>query len=448
MKYLLLIGILAAIGPTGSVRAQNKQGWVLLQGTVKNFNNQVEVEDMSEMKSLVLSDPQHFFVPDAEGHFKIRFRLASPNYFRLGRNILYLTPGDTLNIFADQKDGRLASFNGSHSHENEYLRETPYPKAGSFLEAGRNIRSTIDSTVRIVLSEAAKRTASLQSYKGLEKTFVQLETGRIRADLLNSFSAINSYYPYVRKLSKEATVAFHAGFEEAIKPYWDQYSENFIDPGFLKLVVYRDIAEELVKRATSNTAGVQQIKDWMAADELAAGLKNASEREAKLGFTAKIAAVKNNRYRTALEQTLKGVLQLSNGDLAVDFTAFDETNASKKLSSLKGNLIYVDLWATWCGPCMEEMPAYEKLKESYKDNKNIRFISLSIDDDQQAWKQSLQKRNASGNQWIINRTKLEAYNIIGVPRSILVDQDFHIVEMNAALPSSKQIHETIDGLLK
>ena len=448
MKYFFIFCCSFLLSVPVMVLGQKKQGWVLLKGTLKNFNNQVEVEDMSEMKNLLPPNPQRFFVPDADGHFQVRFPLASPNYFRLGRNILYLSPGDSLNIIADQKDGRLASFAGSHSKENEYLRETPYPKAGSFLEAGRNIKSTIDSTVQVVLAEAAKRTASLQSYMGLSKEFVRLETGRIKADMLNSFSAIDSYLPYVRKLSKEAAVEFHAGFEKNIHPYWEKYSNGFVDPSLLKLVVYRDITEELTRHQSTPATGVQQIRDWIAADELATTLKNASDRQTKLGFTPRIAALKNKDYRTALGQTLKTVLQLSNGDMAVDFTAFDETNTGKKLSSLKGKLIYVDLWATWCGPCLAEMPAYEKLKESYKDNPNIRFVSLSIDDDKEAWKQNLQKRNAGGIQWVINRTKLQAYNIIGVPRSILVDKDFHIVEMNAALPSSKKIRETIDGLLR
>ena len=88
------------------------------------------------------------------------------------------------------------------------------------------------------------------------------------------------------------------------------------------------------------------------------------------------------------------------------------------------------------------------MKESFNDDNRIQFISLSIDDDQSVWLNNLKKRNAQGLQWIIDRTKLSSYNIIGIPRSILVDQHFKIVEMNAALPSSKKLAVTLDQLLK
>jgi thiol-disulfide isomerase/thioredoxin len=448
MKYTFLLLSLLLASTANDVSAQTKKGWVTLTGTTRNFNNQEEVQDMSEMSNLKLPDPQRFFVPDSLGRFTIKFSLGSPNYFRIGRNILYLSPGDKLTVFIDYKNPKLASFTGTHSKENEYLRETPFPKGGSFLDAGDQIRSTVDSTVMAIEEAAQKRTQSLSSYTGLSKEFIRLETARIKADILNSFSNIYTYFVYEHKLQKDSADAFRKGFSTAIAPYMNKYDQNFIDPSLLKLVVYRDVVDELVAKEKNGSQSLQSVKDWMTAKDLAAQLKKASDRETKMGFESKINAIPNLAYRTALKNTLTQTLQLSNGDIAADFTALDQNSHSVKLNSLKGKLIYVDLWATWCGPCLEEMPAYEKLKESYKDNPNISFISLSIDDDKDAWKKNMQKRNAQGLQWIIDRAKLQSYNIIGIPRSILIDQDFHIVEMNAALPSSKTITNTLNELLK
>src|ERR1700733_11508441 len=146
MKPAILICSVFLIACINSVFAQPK-GWVTLSGTTRNFNNQVQVEDISEMQDLLLPDPQRFFVPDSSGHFSIKFLLNSPNYFRVGRNILYLSPGDELAVFIDYKDPTLATFTGTHSKENEYLRETPFPKGGSFLEAGSRIKATVALTV-------------------------------------------------------------------------------------------------------------------------------------------------------------------------------------------------------------------------------------------------------------------------------------------------------------
>jgi thiol-disulfide isomerase/thioredoxin len=448
MKYTFLLLSILLVSVTNSIFAQPAKGWVTLTGTTRNFNNQVEVQDMSEMSDLLLPDAERFFVPDSLGRFTIKFSLGSPNYFRIGRNILYLSPGDKLTVFIDYKNPRLASFTGTHSKENEYLRETPFPKGGSFLEAGDKIRSTIDSTVTAIEESAQKRSESLSSYTELSKEFIRLETARIKADILNSFSMIYTYYMYKYKLSKDSAAAFQKGFSAAMTPYMDKYNQNFIDPSLLKLVVYRDVIDELVAKEKNTSQSLQSVKDWMTAKDLAAQLKKASDRETKMGFESKINSISNLTYRNALKNTLAQTLQLSNGDIAVDFTALDQSSNTVQLNNQKGKLIYVDLWATWCGPCLEEMPAYEKLKESYKGNPNISFISLSIDDDKEAWQKNMQKRNAKGLQWIIDRAKLQSYNIISIPRSILIDQHFRIVEMNAALPSSKNIANTINSLLK
>lgn len=448
MKYNVQAFLLLASLSVNLVNAQSNKGWVLLKGTVKNFNNQVEVQDMSEMSDLLLPDPERFFVPDSTGNFSIRFSLSAPNYFRLGRNILYLTPGDSLVLFVDYKNPKLATFKGKHSSENEYLRETPFPKGGSFLNAGELTRRTIDSTALLVEAAAATREKSLASYQNLSKEFIRLETGRIKADILNSLFNTYVYGTFKYKLSKDSAESYLIKWKELIKPYQNKYNQHFIDPTFLKLVVYRDVAAELIAAEKQNTRHLQQLKEWMQAYELGAQLKRASDRETKLSFEPKIKALNIQAYREALQNTLTKVLQLSNGDMAVDFIAADQNNKLVHLAGLKGKLIYIDIWATWCGPCMEEMPAYEKLKESFNDDNRIQFISLSIDDDQSVWLNNVKKRNAQGLQWIIDRTKLLSYNIIGIPRSILVDQYFKIVEMNAALPSSKKLAVTLDQLLK
>jgi thiol-disulfide isomerase/thioredoxin len=427
--------------------AQNA-GTVVLTGSVKNFNNQVEVQDMSELGDLSLPVAERFFVPDADGKFSMKFSLSSPNYFRLGRNILYLSPGDSLVLFVDYKNPKLATFSGKHSKENEYLRETPFPKGGSFLEAGTHVKNTIDSTVAVVAAMAEERAKSLKTFTGISKEFERLETARIKADVLNSFNSLYTYMPWHLKLSKDSTDAFHKQFPEMIAPYLDRYNKNFIDPSLLKLVVYRDVIDDLITPETKPSKEITQVRDWITARDLAQELKKTSDREGKLKFESKINSLSNAGYKKALATTLNQVLLLSNGDAAFDFTAMDQNNSGAPLSSFKGKLIYIDLWATWCGPCLEEMPAFEKLRDNFKDNPAIRFVSLSIDDDKDAWRRNMQKRNAAGYQWIIDRAKLQPYNIIGIPRAILVDQNFKIVEMNAGLPSSKTIVNTLNGLLK
>src|SRR5690606_9632808 len=78
------------------------QGNVKLTGQLVNFSNQVEVEDFSEFQYLLPPAANRLIVPDVNGKFTITFPLPAPNYFRIGRNILYLTPGDDMKVMIDK----------------------------------------------------------------------------------------------------------------------------------------------------------------------------------------------------------------------------------------------------------------------------------------------------------------------------------------------------------
>ena len=62
---------------------------------------------------------------------------------------------------------------------------------------------------------------------------------------------------------------------------------------------------------------------------------------------------------------------------AFDFTAMDKDGKTVKLSDFKGKKVYINMWASWCGPCMREIPELEKTYQKLKDNKDIVFLSMT-----------------------------------------------------------------------
>jgi thiol-disulfide isomerase/thioredoxin len=164
-------------------------------------------------------------------------------------------------------------------------------------------------------------------------------------------------------------------------------------------------------------------------------------------FKARVDSIGTPLYKNAVDRSLTSLLAFGKGDKAVDFEATDKNGKKVPLSSLKGKVIFVDIWATWCGPCMAEMPHYEELKAKYKDNPSVVFVSLSIDDDKNMWQRNMEARKAAGNQWLIDRNKLSAYNIVGIPRTLLINKDFKIVELNGEMPSDPAAEKSINGLL-
>ena len=99
--YLFFALFLLAAGNTG---AQDRKNKVTLKGQLKNFTNQVEVEDLSDFQYLLPPNTERMVVPDTAGNFQISFSLQQPNYFHMGRNILYLTPGDDMQVSSDKNN--------------------------------------------------------------------------------------------------------------------------------------------------------------------------------------------------------------------------------------------------------------------------------------------------------------------------------------------------------
>ena len=78
---------------------------------------------------------------------------------------------------------------------------------------------------------------------------------------------------------------------------------------------------------------------------------------------------------------------------AFNFTAMDKDGKTVKLSDFKGKKVYINMWASWCGPCMREIPELEKTYQKLKDNKDIVFLSMTSPNDAEFKNQSPQDKS-------------------------------------------------------
>ena len=138
------------------------------------------------------------------------------------------------------------------------------------------------------------------------------------------------------------------------------------------------------------------------------------------------------------------------GEAAIDFTYPDRNGNKFALSDFKGKLVYVDVWATWCGPCVREIPHLIKLEKDYH-NKDIVFLSVSVDDNKEAWEKMLEEYNLGGVQLIGDKgwqtTIMQSYAIDGIPRFMLFNKEGNIISLMAPRPSSEDIRILIDQYL-
>lgn len=145
--------------------------------------------------------------------------------------------------------------------------------------------------------------------------------------------------------------------------------------------------------------------------------------------------------------------QTASGKAAPDITMETIDGKQVELSSLlKGKFTYIDVWATWCGPCCAEIPHLEKLVEKYKDNEKVQFISISVDANRKAWENKLKKDNPQWQQYLLtpeNNKKFSAdWGITGIPRFIMIDANGNVYNANASRPSNKETEEIIEKMAK
>lgn len=124
---------------------------------------------------------------------------------------------------------------------------------------------------------------------------------------------------------------------------------------------------------------------------------------------------------------------------------------TSSLKDFRGSFVYIDVWATWCGPCIYEIPYLEKLEKEFHD-KNITFISLSIDSkrDEPKWEEMIKAKNMVGIQLLADNDYasqfVQDYFIYGIPRFILIDPQGNIVNYDAPRPSEEKLKTLFNSL--
>ena len=135
----------------------------------------------------------------------------------------------------------------------------------------------------------------------------------------------------------------------------------------------------------------------------------------------------------------------------------DYKGGKKSLDSFKGRYVYIDIWATWCGPCIQQIPYLKELEKEYH-KKNIEFVSISTDESRRSggsweaaekkWRDFVKKKSLNGVQlWSGKDISFQKeYQISGIPRFILIDPQGNIIDANAPRPSDPRLKTLLNSL--
>jgi thiol-disulfide isomerase/thioredoxin len=167
----------------------------------------------------------------------------------------------------------------------------------------------------------------------------------------------------------------------------------------------------------------------------------------------------NEFFSITNDPKIKEILTINyNNTIAVEpgkpsptFNYENHKGGTTSLESLKGKFVYIDVWATWCGPCREEIPYLEKVEEQFQ-GKNIVFVSISIDnsEDREKWRNLITEKKMSGVQLMADKEWdskfIKQYNIRGIPKFILIDTNGSILNAQAPKPSDPKLIELFNSL--
>ena len=117
----------------------------------------------------------------------------------------------------------------------------------------------------------------------------------------------------------------------------------------------------------------------------------------------------------------------------------DREGNEHRLTEFAGKYIYIDLWASWCGPCVAEVPYLKKLEKELK-RKDLVFVSISLDEKRRNWEKKLEQLDMHGHQWVARDNDFaNMMNISGIPHFMLYGKDGKLLEYKAPRPSSGEV---------
>ena len=407
-KQILTIVLIVAAGIYLTMNTETDPNQVTITGEITN--------PKGELVTFSNQDTTYSTTATANGTFTISFNLDSTTYLNFGHGIettaMYVHPGDKIKLTIDTElFDETIEYKGSSSSSylaKKYLLEEGNDFFGKvyYMSSGEAYKAVLDSFKIDVINEFGEITDS--AFINSEITSIDEKNTYFigsQEKLANYSVDVKTYMWETRAIARDFN--FYAAID----------SLNSID--------FNNMAEQY---AAAFQASLNNVTD------------------AEFIVTAKERITKTTdswlERKTAVDNMPK------EGEPAIDFNYPDIEGNEISLTSFKGDLVYVDVWATWCGPCKAEIPSLQKLETDYH-GKDITFMSVSVDTDKEAWEKMVAEKELGGVQlWADGWSKItKDYAIVGIPRFLLFDAKGNVISTNAPRPSSDEIRELLEANL-
>lgn len=451
MKKLLLPTIvigLAACGPqTPTV------DYTLFSGTISNS---------SAEKVHLVNDEMEYAIDLKDGAFADTLRLEE-GYYNLyvgrERTDVYLAKGGDLTVTLDANrfDSSL-TYTGSLAPENQTLADIVLIKAHHSGDMRAFFSKDEDEFIEALNQQGEALKKKLQNDK-LSSDFSALQIRNTDYIVQNAYMNYEKFHAYFSQQADfKASDDFNAGKKEFSLDLEEEYKNSEEYRNYINNTLSREIDviyDESKGYSKTIMEAVGKFSNPYIKESLlktySSSLLSPNE-DLKAAYDFLLANTNNEEFKTEYSESYDKLKKLAKGMPSPQFTNYENhKGGTTSLSDLKGKYAYIDVWATWCGPCIREIPSLKSVEADYHD-KNIEFVSASIDreEDHDTWIDMVTNKDLKGVQLMADNDWksqfVQDYQIKGIPRFILIDPNGNIVSADAPRPSDPKLRELLTEL--
>ncbi|TXD47880.1 TlpA family protein disulfide reductase [Polaribacter sp. IC073] len=453
------IGLLIAIITMVSCKPEIKVDYTIVSGKIENATSKKATIysqfDTSKKSEITLA---------ADGSFTDTLKMNTDFYFlREARNMTtFYAPNGTilhLEYNAKQKDSTLTLIGNTSTINNYMIRNLKVSKDLINDMKTLYLKDETEFKEQLLTVKTAKENL-LSETDGIPEDFKMNEKRNINYEYLTTLNNYQSYHGYY---SKNRNFKASKDFLDDLEGLDIDNDTDFLFSGNYRSLLSTNLREKAKKLAekdsiagdiaylkTIATVKSEVIKNKLLYDDARYGITYTDDLEQYYALYSSNSTNEENNKK--INEGYSKLKSLAKGNPSPKFTDYeDNAGGTKSLEDLKGKYVYIDVWATWCGPCIAEIPSLKQVEKDFH-GKNIQFLSISIDveKDHDKWKKMIIDKELGGMQLMADSDWksqfIEDYMIKGIPRFILLDPQGNIVNANAPRPSDKKLVTTLNGL--
>lgn len=443
--FLLLILVFASFTTSNEL--------ILISGKITNTDQgTITIKGESFDKTIKLN---------ADGTFSENITIAYDGIYSLetGKNSIpiYLSKGTKLNIIAD--DNMFIStlkYSGKGGVENQYLVNKSLITA----QISNEDLYKLDETKFLnKLTKIKNSITALYDKTKFSDSYYQEREARnihyLEQKHLFSYIKLHNYFAKLKgftvsdqfpklddtiNLDNDADFLFSNEYKVLVL---SKFFENIKGDGTSFLISAKDAIPEI------KTLKSQSIKNQLIQNSIYdIAIENPNYKN---NYTEYISITNDPELIKNLTVFYNNAKAVEIGEPSPQFDYENHKGGKTSLESLKGKYVYIDVWATWCGPCIKEIPSLQKVEEQYKDT-NIVFVSMSVDaeKDHDKWSKFVTEKKLGGIQLLADKefhsAFIQAFGITAIPRFILIDPNGNIVNSQAPRPSETALIDLFNAL--